>query len=68
VAVNPDRELARLARERDWEIREFARPVRLRDRVPVPPAGPAIAVSSVLAAAGAGVAVWWWFRKREQAA
>jgi HAD superfamily hydrolase (TIGR01490 family) len=68
VAVNPDRELARIAREREWEIREFARPVRLRDRVPVPPAGPTIAVSSVLAAAGAGLAVWWWLRKREHAA
>src|SRR6266508_2752870 len=68
VAVNPDRELARIARDRDWDIREFARPVRLRDRVPVPPAGPTSAVSSVLAAAGAGLAVWWWLRKREHAA
>jgi HAD superfamily hydrolase (TIGR01490 family) len=68
VAVNPDKELARVARERDWEIREFEHPVRLRDRVPVPPAGPTIAVSSVLAAAGAGVAVWWWLRRRSDAA
>ncbi len=68
VAVNPDKELGRLAREREWDVRVFARPVRLRDRVPVPPAGPAIAVSSVLAVAGAGVAVWWWLRRREQAA
>src|SRR3984957_12086191 len=29
VAVNPDRVLARLARERGWEIRQFTRPVRL---------------------------------------
>ena len=36
VAVNPDRVLARLARERDWEVVQFVRPVRLRDRVPVP--------------------------------
>ncbi len=65
VAVNPDKELAKLVKEREWEQRTFARPVRLRDRVPVPPAGPTIAVSGALAAAGAGVAVWWWLRKRE---
>src|SRR5262249_17504392 len=34
VAVNPDKELARQARERGWEVRFFDRPVRLRDRVP----------------------------------
>ncbi|HYU39227.1 MAG TPA: HAD-IB family hydrolase [Acidimicrobiia bacterium] len=68
VAVNPDKELARVAREREWEVREFEHPVRLRDRMPVPPAGPTIAVSSVLAAAGAGVAVWWWLRRRSDAA
>lgn len=67
VAVNPDRELGHIARERGWEVRTFARPVRLRDRVPVPPAKPTIAVSSVLAAAGAGVAVWLWLRRRNAA-
>jgi HAD superfamily hydrolase (TIGR01490 family) len=65
IAVNPDKELAKLVKEREWEQRTFARPVRLRDRVPVPPAGTTIAVSGALAAAGAGVAVWWWLRKRE---
>ena len=43
VAVNPDRELTRVARERDWEMRWFQHPVRLRDRVPVPPKGPTLA-------------------------
>jgi HAD superfamily hydrolase (TIGR01490 family) len=33
VAVNPDRVLARLARDRSWEVRHFIRPVRLRDQV-----------------------------------
>lgn len=32
VAVNPDRELRRMARERDWPVRDFSRPVRLRPR------------------------------------
>ena len=68
VVVNADKELARVAREREWEIRDFEHPVRLRDRMPVPPAGPTIAVGGALAAAGAGVAVWWWLRRRNDAA
>jgi HAD superfamily hydrolase (TIGR01490 family) len=67
VAVNPDRDLARVAREREWEVREFRQPVRLRDRVPVPPRGPTIAVSGALAVAGAGAAAWWWWRRHDQA-
>ena len=39
VAVNPDRDLLRTAREREWEVRYFVRPVRLRDRLPAPAAG-----------------------------
>ena len=65
VAVNPDRDLARLARAEGWEIMRFEHPVRLRDRVSVPPAGPTIAVSGALAAAG-GVAVWWWLKNRDR--
>ena len=64
VVVNPDKELARIAREREWEIREFRRPVRLRDRVPVPPAGTTIAAGTALAAVGAGVATYLWLRRR----
>jgi len=56
VAVNPDRVLARLARERGWEIVQFTRPVRLRDRVPVPSLPTAAAVTGVaLAATGAAL-------------
>ena len=33
VAVNPDRALAKVARERGWEVRNFTKPIRLRDRV-----------------------------------
>ena len=36
VAVNPDRVLAKVAREREWEVMQFTKPVRLRDRVSVP--------------------------------
>jgi HAD superfamily hydrolase (TIGR01490 family) len=66
VVVNPDRDLQRIAREREWEVREFKRPVRLRDRVPVPPRGPTIAAGSALAAMGTGVALYLWLRRRTE--
>ncbi|MBK5289447.1 MAG: HAD-IB family hydrolase [Acidimicrobiia bacterium] len=63
VAVNPDRDLANAANDRGWEVRKFARPVRLRDRVPVPPKGPTIAVGTIVAVTGAGVATYAWWRR-----
>ena len=57
VAVNPDRVLARLARDRGWEVRHFVRPVRLRDRVPVPPPVPTAAIGLAVAAAGTALAI-----------
>jgi HAD superfamily hydrolase (TIGR01490 family) len=72
VAVNPDRVLARYAREHGYEITRFVQPVRLRDRVrdvrhrissvsvPVP-ARPAVTTSAVVAAVGAsGFVLGWW--------
>jgi HAD superfamily hydrolase (TIGR01490 family) len=54
VAVNPDRPLAKVARERGWEVRHFTKPIRLRDRVgrttPV--------VTTSLAVAGAALILW----------
>jgi HAD superfamily hydrolase (TIGR01490 family) len=64
VAVNPDRELTRLARQREWEIREFDQPVRLRRRVPTPSPAPTAAVGGVLAAVGLGVAGYRWAQNR----
>ena len=64
VAVNPDRELTRVARERDWDMRWFQHPVRLRDRVPVPPKGPTLAAGSAAAAVGTGIALYVWLRRR----
>lgn len=64
VAVNPDRVLRKLAEEREWEIRTFARPVPLRERrVPIPPAGPTAAVGGAVAAAMAAGVVYWRFRR-----
>jgi HAD superfamily hydrolase (TIGR01490 family) len=68
VAVNPDRELARVAKEHEWEVRTFSNAVPLRERVPLPPPGPTAAVGGgVFAAAAAGAGVWWYLRKKEQA-
>ncbi|MGZ4708265.1 MAG: HAD family hydrolase, partial [Acidimicrobiales bacterium] len=58
VVVNPDRDLARVAIEREWEVRRFVRPVRLRDRMPVPTTAPTIAASSAAAAFGTGVVLY----------
>lgn len=63
VAVNPDRVLLKLARERGWETRQFVRPVRLRDRMT--PSRPALAVTVGAMAVGAGaVAAGWWLGAR----
>jgi HAD superfamily hydrolase (TIGR01490 family) len=63
VVVNPDRELARAAREHGWEVRRFVRPVRLRDRVPMPPPGPSAAAVAGLAAGGAA---WLWHHRSQR--
>ncbi len=63
TAVNPDRVLQRLARERGWEVRQFVRPVRLRDRMA--PSRPTITVTLTAMAVGAGiVAAGWWIGAR----
>jgi HAD superfamily hydrolase (TIGR01490 family) len=54
VAVNADRALAKVAKERGWEMRTFTKPIRMRDRVgrttPV--------VTTSLAVAGAALLLW----------
>jgi len=63
-AVNPDRVLSKLAKERGWEILSFTHPVRLRDRLPMPPPGPTAAVGGALVAAGVGT--WIALRGRRK--
>jgi HAD superfamily hydrolase (TIGR01490 family) len=65
VAVNPDRELLRAARQRDWEIRRFERPIRLRDRLPAPPPAPTAVGATALVA---GVLALAWWRRHHHAA
>ena len=55
VAVNPDRALAKVAREREWEVRRFTKPVRLRDRMTV--RTPVVTTSLAVAVA---VGLLWW--------
>jgi HAD superfamily hydrolase (TIGR01490 family) len=63
IAVNPDRELLRTARERGWAVRWFVRPVRLRDRLPRPRPASTVAVGGGLVAALAAAVTWWWLRR-----
>ena len=55
VAVNPDRALARLAKERGWDIRQFTKPVRLRDRM----SARTPVLTTALALVAAGLLVGW---------
>ncbi len=66
VAVNPDRELRKLAAERGWKIRDFRRPVRLRPRLPAVPRTDQVLVRAV--AVGAGVLLVGWILLRPRAA
>ena len=66
VAVNPDRVLAKEARDRGWEIRKFAAPVRLRDRVPVPAPVPTAIAAGTVAASLLSTAAWWYLKRRSQ--
>jgi HAD superfamily hydrolase (TIGR01490 family) len=68
VAVNPDRELARVARDRGWETRWFEHPVALRERVNMPRPGRAAATAAggVAVVAAAGILVWWWAEQRRR--
>src|SRR5262245_52195237 len=62
VAVNPDRELRREAERRGWQIRDFRRPVQLRDRLPqVSP--PPRRVALVAGIVGAMVLGWYLLRR-----
>ena len=63
-AVNPDRELRRIATARDWPVLSFVRPVALRSRVPLPPARPTLAALAVGGAMAAGGVMWANHRRR----
>ncbi len=62
VAVNPDRELRKIAQQRGWKIRDFRRPVRLRRRF-IPDKRPSPAVVFAGAAMLAVVVGWIYLRR-----
>ncbi|MGQ0433241.1 MAG: HAD family hydrolase [Microthrixaceae bacterium] len=67
VAVNPDRELAKEAKERGWLVERYRLEVPLRDRVPMPAPKQAAAVGGGAAVAGAAAfAAWWLWRRAPQ--
>jgi HAD superfamily hydrolase (TIGR01490 family) len=68
--VNPDRELAKAAAARDWEVLRFTKRVPLRERVPMPaPHHAAIGGGAMLLILGAAVATrWWWGRRQSSTA
>ncbi len=65
-AVNPDKDLRRIARDRGWPILVFDKPVALRSRVP--PRTPALAALTIGGLAAIGAAVWLGARRRRAAA
>jgi HAD superfamily hydrolase (TIGR01490 family) len=65
VAVNPDKELRKVAEEQGWPIRDFHQPVRMRTRLASAVPGPKASLTAGLAAAGvAAVLIWVVLRSR----
>ncbi len=68
VAVNPDRDLARIAAAREWEVRHFRHGVPLRERVTMPPPGKTFAIAATATAVfTAGAIGYWWYRRATRA-
>ncbi len=67
-AVNPDKDLRRIARDRGWPILVFDKPVALRTRLRLPPARQTITVLTIGGVAAIAAAVWLNVRRRRAAA
>lgn len=63
VAVNPDRDLLKVAREEGWDIEVFDRPISMRSRRPASAAAAGLG-GTLLVAGAAGVGTWWWLKRR----
>ena len=63
-AVNPDKELRRIATSRGWPVLVFTKPVTLRSRVPLPPRTPTLAALAVGGALALGGLAWNVRRRR----
>ena len=63
-AVNPDKELRRIAAAKGWPVLVFNRPVELQSRLHLPPPKPALAALAVGGVVAVGAAVWIGSRRR----
>ncbi|WP_344005562.1 HAD family hydrolase [Nocardioides lentus] len=63
-AVNPDKDLRRVAAERRWPVLVFDKPVALRRRVPLPGGRPALAALGLGGATALGGLAWAAARRR----
>lgn len=68
VVVNPDKELAQVAEERDWQSLEFERPVTIRTRLATLPKPVPLISGAALAGVVGGAVVLWALRQRQRAA
>ena len=63
-AVNPDKELRRIAREREWPVLVFDRPVALRARMRLPESRGTMTALAVGTAVVVGCAIYLGARRR----
>jgi HAD superfamily hydrolase (TIGR01490 family) len=64
VVVNPDRDLARVARLEAWPVLHFRHGVPLRERVALPPPGRLAMGAALAGGVAAGIVVGWWIVTR----
>jgi HAD superfamily hydrolase (TIGR01490 family) len=62
--VNPDRDLARVARQENWPVLQFRHGVPLRERVALPPPGPLAVGAAIAGGVTAGALIGWWILAR----
>lgn len=67
-AVNPDKELRKVATANEWPILQFNRPVELQSRLHLPPPKPTLAALAVGGVVAVGAAVILGARKRSLSA
>ena len=67
-AVNPDKDLRRVAKDRGWPVLVFNKPVALQSRVRLPPAKPTLAALAMGGAVAVGGAIWINLRRRNASA
>ena len=66
-AVNPDKDLRKIAVEREWPVLVFNKPVALQSKVKLPPAKPTLAALAIAGVLAVGGTLWSQRRKRSSA-